>query len=117
LLARFAGHLLVARFSSKFINYKPGSRDSSSTSLPAIIVMDAPNQVTLTDILQVTFTHLTPSGSSIKIGNFDSFEQYLDVHRFITAGSVIAVPEPSAFGVMSAGLAVAGLLVSRRRQI
>ena len=99
-------------------NYMPATADSSSTSLPFILVLSTP---TLDDILQVTFSGgLTALGAPITIGAFDSFEQTTaPAQRAITAGEVIvapaAVPGPSTIALT--GLGVLGLLLNyfRRR--
>ena len=98
-------------------HYTPGTVGSSSTSLPAIIVL---SDATLDHILQVTFDGgLTALGAQILIGTNDSFEQTtFPARRDITGGSAIvatSVPEPST--IILLGIGVLGLLasVSRRR--
>jgi len=93
-------------------HYTSGSANSSSTSLPFILVLNTPPADN--DILQVTFSNLTAAGSPITIDPFGSFEQHLGVHRDIVAGSVIAVPEPSMYGMLAAGLALSGFIMMRR---
>jgi hypothetical protein len=98
-------------------HYTPGTANSSSTSLPSILVLDTP---TLDNILQVTFSGgLTALGASIMIGTFDSFEQTTaPARRDITAGSVVAttsaVPEPST--IILLGIGGMGLLNLRPRR-
>jgi len=94
-------------------HYTPEAVGSSSTSLPAILVLSTPS---LDNILQVTFTGLTASGAQITIGTNDSFEQALDARRVITAGSVAAVPEPSTIALLGiGGLGLVGCVLRRRR--
>jgi len=97
-------------------HYTPGTSDgSTSTSLPAIIVANTPPS--FDHILQVTFSNLTATGSPIKIGTFDSFEQGLSgARRDIVAGSVVAVPEPSTLALFGiGGLGLMGWVLRRRR--
>jgi len=100
-------------------HYTPATFDDSSTSLPAVIVLN--NPPTLDEILQVTFSGgLTAAGASITIGNFDSFEQGPGgARRVITAGAAIvsttSVPEPSTIALAGIG-ALAGLLGYLRRR-
>ena len=96
-------------------HYTLGTSDSSSTSLPSIIVVNTPPL--LDNILQVTFSSLTAAGSPILLGNFDSFEQHLTARRVITGGEAIvaaAVPEPSTLSM--AGLGLLGIFFLRRRR-
>lgn len=96
-------------------HYTPITVGSSSTSLPAIIVLST---ATLDNILQVTFNGgLTALGAPILIGTFDSFEQTTaPARRDIIAGSAIVatVPEPSTIALL--GMSVLGLLASVRRR-
>jgi len=95
-------------------HYTSATADSSSTSLPFIVVLNTPSL--LDHILQVTFSNLTAAGSPIKIGTFDSFEQgTLGARRDIVAGSVIAVPEPSTALIAIGGLGMLGYVLRRRR--
>jgi hypothetical protein len=96
-------------------NYTPATTNSSSTSLPSILVLSTPS---LNNILEVTFTGLTAAGSPIRIGTFDSFEQTLTNRRDIVAGSAIVgtVPEPETYAMMLAGLGLLGFAARRRTQ-
>ena len=101
------------------LNYTTANSESTPTSLPFILVLDAPNVVSAADILQVTFTNLTAAGSPITLGTFSSFEQHAqgNARRDITAGSVIvaaAIPEPEAYGMLLAGLGLLGFVARRR---
>jgi hypothetical protein len=94
-------------------NYTPATAASGSTSLPFILVFNAP----LGDILQVTFNGgLTALGAPILIGTFDSFEQTSPTRREITAGSAVVavVPEPSTIALL--GMGVLGMLAFVRRR-
>jgi hypothetical protein len=95
-------------------HYTPGTSSSGSTSLPFIIVLNTPPA--LDHILEVTFNSpLAATGGTIKIGDFDSFEQgpmAAGVRRTITAGSAVAVPEPSTLALF--GIGALGLLGLRR---
>jgi hypothetical protein len=95
--------------------YTPATADSSSTSLPFILVLNTPPA--LDNILELTFTNLTVAGAAITLGTNDSFEQTLSARRVVVSGQVVgAVPEPSSLllgGV--AGLAGLGMWVRRRR--
>jgi hypothetical protein len=95
-------------------HYTPGTSGDSSTSLPAIIVVEDAGP---TNILQITFSGgLTATGATILIGTFDSFEQGPDGRRDITAGAatVATAPEPTTFGLL--GIGVLGMLASLRRR-
>jgi hypothetical protein len=96
-------------------HYLPSTADSSSTSLPFILVLSDPDH-----ILQVTFTNLSPTGAPITIGTFDSFEQGPSgSRRDIVAGSVVvasAVPEPTTFSLASTAVVVAGAVLTYRRR-
>ena len=85
-------------------HYTPGGGTISFSSLPGILVLDAPGG----DSLQVTFSSLTTSGGVILIGQFDSFEQdSVNNHRQITAGEVVTanpVPEPTPLALVVIGL-------------
>lgn len=92
-------------------HYTPATIDSSSTSLPSILVFHDLNDKTL----QVTFDGgLSATGSPILIGTFDSFEQNRLSRRDIVAGQVAVVPEPETYAMLLAGL---GLLGWRMRKI
>jgi hypothetical protein len=97
--------------------YTPATSDSSSTSLPFILVLNTPPA--LDNILELTFTNLTVAGSLITIGDNDSFEQTLSARRVVVSGQVVsaaAVPEPSSLVTGSiAALAGLGICARRRR--
>jgi hypothetical protein len=95
-------------------NYTPATSNSSSTSLPSILVLSTP---ALDNILQVTFSSLTATGSPITIGTFDSFEQHLTARRDITGGSAVvaAVPEPESYAMLLAGFALLAFAARRKR--
>lgn len=101
-------------------NYTPGNSDSSSTSLPSILVLNTPPA--LDHILEITFSGgLTTSGAGILLGNNDSFEQGTGgARRVINAGSVTvatSVPEPSSVALVGiAVLALALVIYLRRRK-
>jgi hypothetical protein len=98
--------------------YTPATADSSSTSLPFILVLNTPPA--LDNILQLTFSGgLTALGAPLTIGAFDSFEQTTaPAQRQIVAGEVIvaptAVPEPSTIALT--GIGALGLLLSSVRR-
>jgi hypothetical protein len=103
-------------------DYDPGSAGSSSTSLPAIIVLST---ASLDRILQLTFDGgLTAAGASILIGQFDSFEQAGTgspvPRREVVAGSVVVgtavIPEPSSIALATSA-ALAGLAFGARRRL
>jgi len=102
------------------LNYTTANSESTPTSLPFILVLDAPNVVSAANILQVTFTNLTAAGSPITLGTFSSFEQHAqgNARRDITAGSVVAgvagVPEPETYAMLLAGLGLLGFIARRR---
>ena len=98
--------------------YTPATTISTSTSLPAIIVVET---ASLDNILEVTFDGgLTATGATIKIGTFDSFEQGPDARRDIVAGSAtttpVSVPEPSTLLLLAIGALGVLSSVQRRRQ-
>jgi PEP-CTERM motif len=96
--------------------YTPATADSSSTSLPFILVLNTPPA--LDNILELTFTNLTAAGAPITIGTNDSFEQTLSARRVVVSGQVVgagAVPEPSSL-VMGGVAALAGLGIWARRR-
>jgi hypothetical protein len=100
-------------------HYTPGTFDSSSTSLPAIIVLN--NPPALDEILQVTFDGgLTATGAPITLDPFDSFEEGPNgAKRVITGGEAIvsttSVPEPSTMALVGIS-ALGGLLAFLRRR-
>ena len=101
--------------------YTPATSVNTATSLPYIIVLDAPTLANPINILEVTFAGgLTATGAPITIGAFDSFEQHNTAHRNITAGSAIvavgAVPEPETYAMLLAGLGLLGFFARRRKQ-
>lgn len=79
-------------------NYTTANSVSTATSLPSILVLDAPNLAAAINILEVTFNGgLKATGAPILIGQFDSFEQHTvginTASRQITAGSAtVAAP-------------------------
>lgn len=96
-------------------HYVPAAVNDGSTSLPAIIVLST---ASLDRIFQLTFNGLTTAGAPVLIGQFDSFEQSGNTHRYIVAGSVIgpaAVPEPSSVA-LAGSAALAGLAIASRRR-
>jgi hypothetical protein len=103
-------------------HYTSATASAASTSLPYILVLNTPPA--FEHILQLTFDNLTPTGSLITIGDFDSFEQGPGAApRTVTGGSVIVaavptVPEPSSLVLASLGALalVAGRTARRRRR-
>ena len=100
-------------------HYTLGNSDSISTSLPFILVLHSPANTSDKNLMEVTFSSLpSPGGSApITLGQFSSFEQNTpDVKRFIEAGSVVAVPEPSTAALIAdGGLGLLGYAARRRR--
>jgi len=103
-------------------NYTPANSVSTATSLPFILVLDAPTLASPTDILEVTFTGgLTATGAAITVGPNDSFEQHNTAKRNISGGgqvvaAVVAVPEPETYAMLLAGLGLMGFAARRRKQ-
>jgi hypothetical protein len=105
------------------LNYTAANSVGAATSLPSIIVLDAPTLASATSILEVTFNGgLHATGAPITIGQFDSFEQHTITavtSRQINAGSVIVaanVPEPETYGMLLAGLGLMGFVARRKKQ-
>jgi len=98
--------------------YTPLNSESSSTSLPTILVLDAPTVQNAANILELTFTNLTAAGSPIKLGENDSFEQTDSARRVVTGGEVVAAAVPEPASLLPGGIAaLAGLgLWARKRR-
>jgi hypothetical protein len=100
-------------------HYTPGTSDSSSTSLPFIIVLNTPPD--LDHILELTFASpLTAAGAAFTTSDpFGSFEESPNGgdHRVVMAGFAVpasTVPEPSALALVGTA-ALAGLRLWARR--
>ena len=99
-------------------HYTTGTTTSFS-SLPGILVVETSG---LEHLLQVTFEPpgLAPPGTTMHLGQFDSFEQdQTGTHRQILAGSAVVgaapVPEPSTIALLAmAGLGLVGFARRRR---
>jgi hypothetical protein len=99
-------------------HYTPGTADSTSTALPFLLVLATPS---FDNVLEVTFSSLTPAGAAIALGAFDSFEQTAANRRVIVAGQVVGatdVPEPATTALAGVGmLALVRRCIRRRRVV
>jgi hypothetical protein len=96
-------------------HYTPATAGDPSTALPFIVVLSTSS---LDNILELTLTNLTVTGSPITLGTDDSFEQTPNARRVITGGELIAagsVPEPSSL-LMGGVAALTGMGIWTRRR-
>lgn len=105
-------------FRSNIFGEAVGANSGGATGAPTvrITVTDA-NGLSLTQAVNASATTFSGFISDVPLRFVSVSVATPDIERFITADNVVlsAVPEPGAFAMLAAGLAVVSLLAGRRR--